>query len=72
MVLRNGDWKHIESRLLVPGDIVVVKQGDKMPADLRLVRLETTTLRLNQSILTGETYPCLKEIQPIEKEDAIL
>lgn len=72
MVLRKGEWKHIEAKMLVPGDIISLKQGDKVPADSRLLKLETTTLRLNQSILTGEVNPILKHIKPIENESAIL
>lgn len=53
-VLRNGDLVH-EFRAvdLVPGDIVELRVGDKVPADARILRIHTATLRSEQSSLTG-------------------
>jgi magnesium-transporting ATPase (P-type) len=45
VVLRDGDWKQIEAKFLVPGDIVEVKQGDRIPADLRMLELKTITIK---------------------------
>jgi H+-transporting ATPase len=50
--LRNGEWKTLSSRELVPGDIVRVRVGDFVPADLKVV---TGTLEVDQSALTGES-----------------
>jgi len=54
-VCRDGIWTQIEAAQLVPGDIVRLRSGDRVPADLRL--LETTSLRLEESALTGESLP---------------
>eukprot|EP01053_Blabericola_migrator_P000084 Blabericola_migrator_1__83@NODE_101_length_14318_cov_135_243281_g28_i1_p1_GENE_NODE_101_length_14318_cov_135_243281_g28_i1NODE_101_length_14318_cov_135_243281_g28_i1_p1_ORF_typecomplete_len1126_score187_17E1E2_ATPase/PF00122_20/44E1E2_ATPase/PF00122_20/2_7e57E1E2_ATPase/PF00122_20/5_8e03Hydrolase/PF00702_26/3_2e03Hydrolase/PF00702_26/5_8e53Cation_ATPase_C/PF00689_21/3_6e48Cation_ATPase/PF13246_6/1_3e19Cation_ATPase_N/PF00690_26/4_6e17Cation_ATPase_N/PF00690_26/3_4e02Hydrolase_3/PF08282_12/6_4e06 len=59
-VLRNGSWIHIAAEDLVPGDIVEVRVGDKIPADLRVLKIETTTLKMEQSQLTGESAPVYK------------
>jgi H+-transporting ATPase len=50
--LRNGEWKMLPSRELVPGDIVRVRAGDFVPADLKVV---TDTVEVDQSALTGES-----------------
>ncbi|KAL4466566.1 hypothetical protein ABPG72_010617 [Tetrahymena utriculariae] len=70
LVLRDGKWVQIEARNLVPGDIVEVTQGDKVPADLRMIELKTITLKADQSILTGEADPVNKTIAPISKTEA--
>ena len=61
VVIRNGETVEVDSVLLVPGDLVEVRVGNKVPADLRLVRLNTTTLRVEQSQLTGESESVSKE-----------
>ncbi len=58
-VVRDGQVHEVSSDGLVPGDIVVLDAGDKVPADLRLVRL--TELRVDESALTGESVPVVKE-----------
>jgi len=52
-VVRNDEELEISSKNLVPGDIVVVKQGDRVPADLRLI--ESINLRTEEAQLTGES-----------------
>jgi len=54
-VLRGGEKHQIDSRELVPGDIVMVASGDKVPADLRL--LQSRNLKIDESALTGESVP---------------
>ena len=54
-VLRSGKWETLPASDLVVGDIVEVRKGDKIPADMRLLKLETATMRLDQSQLTGWT-----------------
>src|SRR5690554_7382155 len=55
MALRNGQWISISAAELVPGDIVSLQSGDKVPADLRL--LSARELMVNESMLTGESLP---------------
>lgn len=52
-VLRDGDWHAIPAAALVPGDIIQVRAGNKIPADLRLAEV-SSDLKFNRSILTGE------------------
>ncbi|GAB6158161.1 hypothetical protein JCM39194_13610 [Desulfotomaculum varum] len=62
-VRREGKVTRIPACQLVPGDIVLLEQGDGVPADLRL--LETTGLEIEESALTGESYPVAKSANPI-------
>jgi len=59
-VLRDGAWKDIEARLLVPGDVVLVKLGNIIPADVKLVAGDY--LSVDQSALTGESLPVDKKV----------
>jgi len=52
-VLREGQWHAIPASQLVPGDIVQIRAGNKIPADLRLAEV-SSDLKFNRSILTGE------------------
>ncbi|MCW5744898.1 MAG: plasma-membrane proton-efflux P-type ATPase [Alphaproteobacteria bacterium] len=58
-VRRDGQWKEIAARLLVPGDVVGIKLGSIVPADVRL--LEGAYLSVDQSALTGESLPVDKK-----------
>ena len=58
-VLRDGKWMQIDSTHLVPGDIVRIQSGDKVPADLRL--LSCRDLQVDESALTGESVPVIKK-----------
>ncbi len=60
MVLRSGRRREIAAEALVPGDIVLLASGDKVPADLRLV--EARSLRIDEAALTGESLPAEKSI----------
>ncbi|KAI3858962.1 hypothetical protein MKW98_028695 [Papaver atlanticum] len=57
-VLRDGRWKEEDAAVLVPGDIVSIKLGDIIPADVRL--LDGDPLKIDQSALTGECLPVTK------------
>ncbi len=68
-VRRNGQWQKLPAEDLVPGDIVRVRSGDKVPADLRL--LEAVNLRVEESALTGEAVPTEKSLDPVEDEAGV-
>eukprot|EP00933_Yihiella_yeosuensis_P038034 TRINITY_DN32008_c0_g1_i1.p1 TRINITY_DN32008_c0_g1~~TRINITY_DN32008_c0_g1_i1.p1 ORF type:complete len:1037 (-),score=234.98 TRINITY_DN32008_c0_g1_i1:88-3198(-) len=72
MVLRDGSWDHIDAVDVVPGDIVEVKVGDKVPADMRVLKLKTTTIRIEQSQLTGESQSVSKEVEPVNDKDCVI
>lgn len=57
-VLRGGESKRIDAAQLVLGDIVTLGEGEKVPADLRIMR--STNLRVDESQLTGESLPIIK------------
>lgn len=69
VVMRNGKKTTIDAEELVPGDIVLLKSGDKIPADIRLVK--SKDLRVEESPLTGESTSVDKTDEPVE-EGAII
>ncbi|MGF1526785.1 MAG: cation-transporting P-type ATPase [Candidatus Competibacterales bacterium] len=62
-VLRDGERRSVDSAALVPGDVVLLEAGDRVPADLRL--MEATGLRAEEAILTGESVPVDKATKPV-------
>jgi len=66
-VLRGGDQFEIPNRELVPGDIILLDQGDKIPADGRIIN--QINLRVDEAPLTGESEPVEKTNNLIEKND---
>jgi len=60
-VLRAGEKQRIDARELVPGDIVLLASGDKVPADLRL--LKNRNLQIEEAALTGESLPVEKRTE---------
>jgi Ca2+-transporting ATPase len=61
--LRGGREEEVPSKDLVPGDILLLEAGDKIPADARLI--ENHSLRCDEAPLTGESVPVGKEIKPL-------
>ena len=68
-VIRSGKMRGIAAEELVPGDIVVVQSGDRVPADLRLFRVKN--LRVDEASLTGESVPVEKQTEPVASEAAL-
>ena len=68
-VVRAGTEENVPAAELVPGDLVVLKAGDLVPADLRLI--ETVELRVEESALTGESLPARKEADTVFREGTL-
>ncbi len=66
LVVREGDDKEVPAKKLVPGDIIVIKAGDKIPADARL--LEVANLKVDEASLTGESVPVSKQKASVKKD----
>ncbi|MFJ9610401.1 cation-translocating P-type ATPase [Kitasatospora sp. NPDC101176] len=66
-VVRDGVQRTVPSAEIVPGDVVVLAEGDIVPADARLI--EAAALLLDESMLTGESLPVIKSVQSEAPED---
>ncbi|KAI9253505.1 hypothetical protein BDA99DRAFT_563083 [Phascolomyces articulosus] len=66
-VLRDGREQSIESREIVPGDILLIKEGDSIAADGRLYSI--SNLEVDEALLTGESVPVTKQLIVLEKPD---
>jgi Ca2+-transporting ATPase len=66
-VLRDGVLTRIPARELVPGDIVVIEGGDRVPADIRLFSIKNLTIE--EAALTGESIPVVKSSEALNKEN---
>jgi len=65
VVLRGSARKEIDSKLLVPGDIIFLEEGDRILADCRV--LESEEMQVNESVLTGESFPVTKNSEMLRK-----
>jgi magnesium-transporting ATPase (P-type) len=65
-VIRNGNHETIPTTEIVPGDIIVLRAGDRIPADMRLI--EAHNLRVEEAILTGESTVVDKHVNPLSGE----
>ncbi|MBS3790109.1 MAG: HAD-IC family P-type ATPase [Candidatus Thermoplasmatota archaeon] len=65
-VKQDGKWKEIDQEELVPGDIIKVEEGDKIPADIRIIK--SFNLKTNDFSLTGESMPQEKHSNAIKEE----
>ncbi|HEU4708389.1 MAG TPA: cation-transporting P-type ATPase, partial [Methylophilaceae bacterium] len=68
-VLRDGERCQVDASTLVPGDVVLLESGDKVPADLRLIKARN--LGIEESALTGESVPVEKAIAPVAADAVI-
>ena len=69
LVIRDGDQRRIAARELVPGDLVVLEGGDKIPADVRF--FEVSNIHVDESSLTGESVPVTKKIDALAGHDLV-
>ena len=65
-VIRDGERRSIPATAIVPGDIIVIEEGDTIPADARVI--ESTALQTAEAALTGESLPVTKETQAIAED----
>lgn len=70
-VIRNGRICRIKAEEVVPGDIVTVAVGDRIPADCRLIAIQSNSFSVDQSILTGESKSVSKEAKVIKDKRAV-
>lgn len=65
-VMRDGLEQVLEGREVVPGDIVLLESGERVPADLRL--FDANTLQVDESMLTGESFAATKHTEPVSED----
>lgn len=70
-VVREGHLRKVRAEELVPGDIVEVSVGDKVPADCRVLSIETNTFRVDQAMLTGESQSVGKSLSAVNDVQAV-
>ncbi len=68
-VVRDGVEKEVPVKEIVPGDIVILSAGSKVPADLRLI--ESINLQIDESSLTGESVPVSKTVEPLPENTPV-
>lgn len=70
-VVRDGAIHRIKAEELVPGDIISVAVGDRVPADCRLLTIQSNSFRVDQAILTGESQSVSKTTNAIQDPQAV-
>eukprot|EP00759_Apiculatamorpha_spiralis_P006248 PhF_6_TR13659/c0_g1_i1/m.21916/K05853/ATP2A; Ca2+ transporting ATPase, sarcoplasmic/endoplasmic reticulum len=68
-VLRDGVLNSIDTENVVPGDIVEIAVGSRVPADIRVIELLSTTVRVDQAMLTGESYEIMKQTEVVDASE---
>src|SRR5512139_1300424 len=68
-VLRNGREEEVPSKDLVPGDLLLLEAGDRIPADARLVEMHS--LKCDEAPLTGESVPVGKDLRVLQEKAAV-
>ncbi len=66
MVVRDGERMTVDAETVVPGDVVLLEAGDRVPADLRI--LDGRNLRIDEAVLTGESVPVEKGVEPVDRD----
>ena len=69
-VLRDGEECEVPARQLVPGDVILLRAGDRVPADVRV--LESVNLQIDEAALTGESVPVEKSADALEDPGLVL
>lgn len=67
LVLRDGKKIIVSDEQIAPGDIIILREGEKAPADARII--VSNNLKINQAVLTGESEPVFKTTEPIYRKD---
>ena len=70
-MVRNGALKRIKAEDLVPGDIISVAVGDRIPADCRVLSIQSNSFRVDQAILTGESESVGKDTRALQDSRAV-
>ena len=70
-VYRSGRVVRIPASQIVPGDIISVSVGDKIPADCRLMSVSSSSFRVDQAILTGESVSVSKSVDVVSDVKAV-
>lgn len=70
-VLRAGLLTRVEATALVPGDIISVAVGDRVPADCRILSISSSSFRVDQAILTGESESVSKTVDVVKDDKAV-
>jgi Ca2+ transporting ATPase len=70
-VVRDGKTQRIKAEDLVPGDIIHIAVGDRVPADCRLLSIQSNSFRVDQAVLTGESESVSKDTRIIKDEQAV-
>ncbi|KAE8324142.1 hypothetical protein BDV39DRAFT_125373 [Aspergillus sergii] len=70
-VVRDGKTQRIKAEDLVPGDIIHIAVGDRVPADCRLIAVHSNSFRVDQAILTGESESVGKDTRAIHDKQAV-
>lgn len=70
-VLRSGSISKVHAADLVPGDIISVAVGDKIPADSRIISISSASFTIDQALLTGESQSVSKSLAVVKDQDAV-
>ncbi|KAJ5123393.1 hypothetical protein N7448_009490 [Penicillium atrosanguineum] len=70
-VVRNGKTQRIKAEHLVPGDVIQIAVGDRVPADCRVLSIHSNSFRIDQAILTGESESVAKDTKAIKDRQAV-
>lgn len=70
-VVRDGKPQRVKAEDLVPGDVIQIAVGDRVPADCRLLAIHSNSFRVDQAILTGESESVSKDTQAINDRGAV-